>query len=59
MTGEADGSTFGALLNGIGRALGLERAAPVTLTGTGALPSVYPVSDLAAASLAAAGLALA
>ncbi|TNC15009.1 acyl-CoA transferase [Methylobacterium terricola] len=59
MTGEADGSAFGILLNGIGRALDLDRTAPVTLTGTGALPSIYPVSDLAAASVAAAGLALA
>ncbi|AWN49665.1 acyl-CoA transferase [Methylobacterium terrae] len=59
MTGAADGSAFGALLGGIGQALGLEAPHPVTVTGTGALPSVYPVSDLAAASVAAAGLALA
>ncbi|NGM35228.1 CoA transferase [Methylobacterium sp. MA0201] len=57
--GEADGSAFGALLDRIGRALGLEATAPVAVTGTGALPSVYPVGDLAAASVAAAGLALA
>ncbi|WP_082172176.1 CoA transferase [Methylobacterium indicum] len=50
---------FDALLTAIRRALGAGAAPPVAVTGAGALPSVCPVSDLAAASVAAAGLALA
>ena len=38
--------------------VGQDRARPVRVTGVGALPSVFPVSDLAAASIAAAGIAV-
>ncbi|MGX7706504.1 CoA transferase [Methylobacterium sp. Gmos1] len=59
MTDERRNPAFAAILEAIRRGLGAGAAPPVTVTGAGALPSVYPVSDLAAASVAAAGLALA
>lgn len=51
-----------AWLNSIGAALGTETgksATFCTIIGEGALPSLFPVSDLAAASFAAVGVALA
>lgn len=59
MTFEAGPPAFAAILGTIRRSFGAEAAPPVAVTGRGALPSIYPVSDLAAASVAAAGLALA
>jgi hypothetical protein len=59
MTSGSGNPAFAAILDAIRHGLGTEATPPVTVTGTGALPSVYPVSDLAAASVAAAGLALA
>ncbi|TGD98620.1 CoA transferase [Methylobacterium nonmethylotrophicum] len=59
MTGEAGSESSGAILTAIRRAFDADASSPVTQTGTGALPSIFPVSDLAAASVAAAGLALA
>ncbi|GJD62719.1 CoA transferase [Methylobacterium frigidaeris] len=59
MTFEAGSPAFAAILDTIRGALGAEATPPVRVTGAGALPSRYPVSDLAAASVAAAGLALA
>ncbi|MBK3422654.1 acyl-CoA transferase, partial [Methylobacterium sp. IIF4SW-B5] len=59
MTSAVGASPFDAMLTAIRHALGADDVPPVAVTGTGALPSVFPVSDLAAASVAAAGLALA
>ncbi|SFU54693.1 CoA-transferase family III [Methylobacterium sp. 174MFSha1.1] len=59
MTSGTGNPAFAAILEAIRRGLGAGAAPPVTVTGAGALPSAYPVSDLAAASVAAAGLALA
>ena len=59
MTVEAGSPAFTAILDVIRQALNMDASAPVRVTGAGALPSLYPVSDLAAASVAAAGLALA
>ncbi|WP_083469560.1 CoA transferase [Methylobacterium variabile] len=59
MVDDAAGPAFRMILDTIWRALGGAAVPPVAVTGSGALPSCYPVSDLAAASVAAAGLALA
>ncbi|MET7245055.1 CoA transferase [Methylobacterium sp. EM32] len=59
MKSETGNPAFAAILEAIRLGLDAGAAPPVTVTGVGALPSVYPVSDLAAASVAAAGLALA
>ena len=58
--GEAESAAFGAMLNEIWRAAGGrdEALGRVALAGTGSLPSAFAVTDLAAASIAAAGLAL-
>ena len=57
---EAAVSPFGAMLREIWAAAGGRPAAldRVALSGSGSLPSVFAVSDLAAASIAAAGLAI-
>ncbi|AWB23515.1 acyl-CoA transferase [Methylobacterium currus] len=59
MTIGAGNPAFAAILDAIRSALDIDASAPVRATGAGALPSLFPVSDLAAASVAAAGLALA
>lgn len=59
MTSETGNPAFVALLDAIRRTLGAGPTPPVRVTGAGALPSIFPVSDLAAASVASAGLALA
>lgn len=59
MTNEMGTPAFATMLDAIRRAFGAGTTPPVRVTGAGALPSIYPVSDLAAASVAAAGLALA
>ncbi|MBB6250142.1 CoA transferase [Nitrospirillum iridis] len=51
-----DRTFLDTLWQALGGAAG--EAARVTLTGAGSLPSVFPVSDLAVASVAVAGLAL-
>lgn len=54
MTAEAKSGTAPQMLAEI---LGSEPAPEVSITGAGSLPAVFPVSELATASLAAAGVA--
>lgn len=54
-----NGGAGGAGAGGSGGAGGSTRPAKVQVTGTGSLPSMYPVTDLAVASIGVAGLALA